>query len=224
VPRFKVPDVTIERLSIYLRALGKITDDSVLSSQGLGALVGTTDAQVRKDLAYFGEFGIPGQGYHVGKLKEEIIHILALDREWRLALVGAGKLGTALLAYPGFKRKEFKIVAVFDNDPKKIGRKIGRITIQPVEEMEGILIKHEVKIGIITTPAEAAQSAVDKLVRGGVKGILNFAPTHLQVSEDVKVKNVDLSMELETLSYFLSMELKEKRKARYEKARGKNKE
>jgi len=104
MPRFKIPDITIERLSIYLRALSKFTDDTILSSQGLARLVGTTAAQVRKDLAYFGEFGIPGQGYRVGKLREEITHILALDRSWRLVLVGVGKLGAALLAYPGFRR------------------------------------------------------------------------------------------------------------------------
>lgn len=211
--------MTIGRLSIYLRALGKFKDGSVLSSRKLAALVGATDAQVRKDLAYFGEFGIPGQGYHVGKLKEEITRILALDREWRLALVGAGKLGTALIAYPGFKRKEFQIVAVFDNDPEKIGRKVEGVRIQPVEKMCDILSQNRIKVGIITTPAEAAQSVADKLVEGGVRGILNFAPAHLQVSEKVKVKNVDLSMEVETLSYFLSKETENRTKTKYETAK-----
>lgn len=208
MPRFKVPEVTIERLSIYLRALEKFTDDSVISSQGLAVLVGTTDTQVRKDLAYFGEFGIPGQGYEAGKLKEEIVRILALDCEWRLALVGVGKLGAALLAYPGFKRKEFKVVAAFDNDPEKTGKKVEEITIQPVERIYEVLPHYKIKIGIITTPAGAAQDVADKLVKSGVEGILNFAPAYLQVPEKIKVKNVDLSMELETLSYFLSTEAK----------------
>ncbi|HHF98470.1 MAG TPA: redox-sensing transcriptional repressor Rex [Candidatus Aerophobetes bacterium] len=216
MPRFKIPDITIERLSIYLRALSKFTDDTILSSQGLARLVGTTAAQVRKDLAYFGEFGIPGQGYRVGKLREEITHILALDRSWRLVLVGVGKLGAALLAYPGFRRKEFQIVAVFDNDPKKIGRKIEGKVVQDVEIMERVLPEMEVKIGIITTPAEAAQDVADRLVRGGVKGILNFAPVRIMVPDEIKLKNVDLSMELEILSYFISYQ--KRREMKYEKS------
>lgn len=211
MPGFKVPEITIQRLSIYLRALKKFTDEGILSSQGLARLVGTTAAQVRKDLAYFGEFGIPGQGYNIGKLKQEIRHILALTQEWRLALVGAGKLGTALLAYPGFKREEFKIIAVFDNDPKKIGKKVEGITIEPVEKITDILLEYEVKIGILTTPADVAQSVVDKMIEGGVRGILNFAPVHLKIPEKIKLKNVDLSMELEALSYFLAKEAKHRK-------------
>ncbi|RLE11725.1 redox-sensing transcriptional repressor Rex [Candidatus Aerophobetes bacterium] len=217
MPRFKIPEITIERLSIYLRALSKFSDDSIISSQGLAEIVGTTGAQVRKDLAYFGEFGIPGQGYQVGKLRDEISHILALDRSWRLALVGAGKLGTALLAYPGFKRKEFQIVVVFDNDPNKVGKKIGGKVIQGVEEIRKLLPQYGVKIGIITTPAEAAQDVADELVEGGVEGILNFAPVRIMVPEGVKLKNVDLSMELEILSYFISHQIKG-RKVKYEKS------
>jgi len=205
--RFKVPEIVAERLSIYLRTLRKLSDDRIISSQGLAELVGTTDAQVRKDLAYFGEFGIPGQGYRVGKLKEEITHILALDRDWGLALVGVGKLGAALLAYPGLKRKEFQIRAVFDNDPEKIGKKIGGLTIKSVEEIRKVLPQRRIKIGIITTPAEAAQGVANRLVQGGVEGILNFAPVHITVPEKVKLKNVDLSIELETLSYFLSKDI-----------------
>jgi len=204
MPRFRVPEITVERLSIYLRALKKFPEEKVLSSQELAELVGTTDAQVRKDITYFGEFGIPGQGYHVGKLKEEITHILALDREWELALVGVGKLGTALLAYPGFKKKEFRIRAIFDNDPKKIGIRIEGLIVRSVEKISETLSRYGIKIGIITTPAEAAQDVADRLVRGGVEGILNFAPVRIIVPEKVKLKNVDLSMELETLSYFLS--------------------
>ena len=218
MPRFRVPEVTVQRLSIYLRALSRFDDDSVLSSQALAELVGTTDAQVRKDLAYFGDFGIPGQGYPVAKLKEEIARILALDRSWRLALVGVGKLGTALLAYPGFKKVEFQIAAVFDSDPQKIGKEAEGLIIQDVEKMGSVLPRYEVKIGIITTPAEAAQKAADRLVEGGVEAILNFAPVRLTVAENVKLKNVDLSMELETLSYFLSKEIREPRKGNYEKS------
>lgn len=204
MPRFRVPEVTVERLSIYLRALKKLPPGRVLSSQELAELVGTTGGQVRKDLAYFGEFGTPGQGYRVEKLKKEISCILALDQIWKLALVGVGKLGAALLAYPGLKRKEFQIKAVFDNDPAKIGTRIGGTVIRNVEEIPQVLPGLRIKIGIITTPAEAAQDVANKLVQGGVRGILNFAPVRITVPGEVKLKNVDLSMELETLSYFLS--------------------
>lgn len=215
MPRFKVPEVTVERLCIYLRALDKFTEDTILSSRGLATLVGTTDAQIRKDLAYFGGFGIPGQGYQVGKLREEISRILALDRMWKIAIVGAGKLGTALVGYPGLKkRKEFKIVAIFDNDPRKIGQKIEGIEIFPVERIAQIISELEVKIGVITTPASAAQKIAEMLVEGGVEGILNFAPVRLIVPDKVKIKNVDLSMELEVLSYFLAKQIKEKRKVK----------
>ena len=189
MPKFKVPEVVVERLSIYLRALKKLSDEHVLSSQELAELVGTTDVQVRKDLAYFGEFGIPGQGYCVGKLKEEIARILAL----------------------GLKKKEFQIKAVFDNDPEKIGKKIEGLTIRAVEEICEVLPRYKIKIGIITTPAEAAQEIANRLVQAGVEGILNFAPVHITVPNKVKLKNVDLSMELEILSYFLSKEIRKER-------------
>ena len=204
MPRFRVPEVTVERLSIYLRALKKFSDDRIISSQDLAEIVGTTDAQVRKDFAYFGEFGIPGQGYRVGKLKEEIIHILALDKKWSLALVGVGKLGSALLAYPGFRREEFKIKLAFDVDPGKIGKIIEGVRVEDAKRIPEILSSNQIEVGIITTPAEVAQEIAEKLVEGGVRGILNFAPVRLVIPENIKLKNVDLSMELETLVYFLS--------------------
>ncbi len=211
MPQFKIPEITVERLSIYLRALRKFPPDRVLSSEELAEMVGTTGGQVRKDLAYFGEFGIPGQGYRVKKLVEELSRILALDRIWGLALVGIGKLGTALLTYPGLKRKEFKIRAAFDNDPTKIGTRVENVLIRNTEEIPVVLPRLKIQIGIITTPAEAAQDVANKLIQGGVKGILNFAPVRLMVPKEVKLKNVDLSMELETLSYFLSKHIKPKK-------------
>jgi len=203
MPRFKVPEATIERLSIYLRSIRRLDDERVLPSQELADLVGTSDGQVRKDLAYFGEFGVPGQGYRVGKLKQEISGILGVDRTWWIALVGIGNLGAALLAYPGFKRQGFKIKAAFDNDLSKIGKVWEGVKIQDVETIPEVLSKQEIKIGIITTPAEAAQEVANKLVEGGVKGILNFAPARILVPEGVKLRNADLSIELEALSYFL---------------------
>lgn len=204
MPKFKVPEVTIERLSIYLRAIKRLNEESILSSQELANLLETSDGQVRKDLAYFGGFGVPGQGYKVGKLKKEIRHILGLDTAWGMALVGVGNLGRALLIYPGFKRNEFEIRAAFDKDPSKIGKVWQGVEVQDVENIPQILPLKEIKIGIITTPASAAQEVADKLVKGGVKGILNFAPTRISIPKEVKLKNVDLSMELENLSYFLN--------------------
>lgn len=204
MPKFKVPEVTIERLSIYLRAIKRLNEENILSSQELANLLETSDGQVRKDLAYFGEFGVPGQGYKVGKLKKEIRHILGLDTTWGMALVGVGNLGRALLIYPGFKRNEFEIRAAFDKDPSKIGKVWQGVEVQDVENIPQILPLKEIKIGIITTPASAAQEVADKLVKGGVKGILNFAPTRISIPKEVKLKNVDLSMQLENLSYFLN--------------------
>ena len=202
---FKVPEATVERLSLYLRALREIPDERILSSYEFAKLVGTTDAQIRRDLFYFGKFGTPSQGYRVDKLKEEIIHILGLDRKRRLALVGVGKLGSALLGYPGLRKNEFQIKFAFDNDPEKIGKTVEGIIIQDIEKIPELLLRHKVKIGIITTPAEAAQDTADKLIEGKVEGILNFAPACcLVVPDKIKLKNVDLSILVETLSFLVS--------------------
>ncbi len=201
--RFKVPEATVERLSVYLRSIKRLNDERILPSQELANLVGTSDGQVRKDLAYFGEFGVPGQGYRVGTLKNEISRILAVDKIWSMALVGTGNLGAALLAYPGFKRQGFEIKVAFDNDLSKIGKMWQGVMIEDVEKIPQILAEKEIKIGIITTPAKAAQATANKLIEGGVEGILNFAPVRIVVPDGVKLKNVDLSIGLEALSYFL---------------------
>lgn len=203
MPRFRVPEATVERLSVYLRSIKKLKHERILPSQELADLVGTSDGQVRKDLAYFGEFGVPGQGYRVGTLKEEISRILGVDRVWCIALVGMGNLGAALLAYPGFKRQGFEIKAAFDNDLSKIGKIWQGVKIEDVEKIPQVLAEQEIKIAIIATPAPAAQVVVNKLIEGGVKGILNFAPVRIVVPNGVKLKNVDLSIGLEALSYFL---------------------
>lgn len=203
MPRFKVPEATVERLSVYLRSIKRLDNERVLPSQELAELVGTSDGQVRKDLAYFGEFGVPGQGYRVGTLKEEISRILGVDRVWSIVLVGMGKLGAALLAYPGFKRQGFEIKVAFDNDLSKIGKVWQGVKIEDVEKIPQILFEEEIKMGIIATPAQAAQAVASKLIEGGVKAILNFAPVRIVVPDRVKLRNVDLSIELEALSYFL---------------------
>jgi len=202
--KFRVPEATVQRLSVYLRTLKKFREDFVLSSQEFSESVGITECLIRKDLAWFGEFGTPGQGYRVEELKEEIARILGLNQEWGLALVGVGKLGGALLAYPGFKREKFQIKLAFDNNPKKIGKILEDVVIEHVEKIPQLLPCYGIKIGIITTPAETAQNTANKLIEGKVEGILNFAPTHLTIPDNIKVKNVDLSALLETLSFFLS--------------------
>ncbi len=203
MPRFRVPEATVERLSVYLRSIKKLKHERILPSQELADLVGTSDGQVRKDLAYFGEFGVPGQGYRVGILKEEISRILGVDRVWAIALVGMGNLGAALLAYSGFRRQGFEIKTAFDNDLSKIGKIWQGVKIEDVEKIPQVLAEQEIKMGIIATPAPAAQKVVNKLIEGGVKGILNFAPVRIVVPNGVKLKNVDLSIGLEALSYFL---------------------
>jgi redox-sensing transcriptional repressor len=166
-----------------------------------------TDAQVRKDLAYFGQFGHPGIGYRVADLIARIKSILGTDRSWNVMLVGAGNLGNALLSYRGFSKKNFKIVAVFDNDPKKTGEKIGaerRLEVLPMERLEATVAERDIQMAILSVPAEVAQTVVDRLVTVGVKGILNFAPASLVVPDHVALASVDLAVHLEQLAFKIS--------------------
>ena len=157
---------------------------------------------MRKDLGYFGHFGVSGAGYSTEELKAALEKILGKDKIWNVAVVGAGHLGKALLNYPGFKERGLNIVAAFDADARKIGKRVKDITIQSIDELPKAIQKKKVSIGIIAVPAKDAQEVADKLIEAGIKGILNFAPEALTVPESVKVKDVDLSRELETLSYF----------------------
>ena len=201
----KVPEGTISRLFIYLREIAELTKLNIhtISSAELGERTNLSDAQVRKDLGYFGQFGVSGAGYNTGELKSALEKILGKDKTWNVAVVGAGYLGSALLTYPGFKERGLNIVAAFDADARKIGKQLKDVTIQSIDELPKAIKDEKISIGIITVPAKEAQEVADKLVRSGVECILNFAPVSLNVAENVKVKNVDLSRELETLSYFL---------------------
>jgi len=198
--------MTIRRLSVYTRCLLQLEEDGVttVSSQELAERFNLNSAQVRKDLAYFGEFGVRGIGYYVSALKAELEKILGLDREWPLALVGFGNLGSALLHYRGFTRRGFRIVVVIDDDPAKIGRVAGGVPIVSTADMAHELKARGVQIAIVAVPAEGAQTVTDQLVAAGVKAVLNFAPARLRVQRDVQLKNVDLSIELETLSFYLA--------------------
>ena len=202
-----VPAPAVRRLSLYLRELEGLLkrDRQTASSKELGEILGYTDAQVRKDLAYFGQFGHPGIGYGVEELITRIRGILlGTDRVWNALVVGAGNLGQALLTYRGFARKGFKIVAVFDNDPAKIGQRIGsrrEMEILPVDRLGEIVAERDVQIGIISVPADVAQQVADALVAAGIKGVLNFAPASLTVPDGIPLASVELAVHLEQLAF-----------------------
>jgi redox-sensing transcriptional repressor len=198
--------MTIRRLSIYSRCLAQLEEDGVktVSSQELAERFHLNSAQVRKDLAYFGEFGIRGIGYYVANLRAELSRILGLDREWRLALVGFGNLGSALFRYRGFARGGFRVAAIVDDDPAKAGRVVDGLQILPVSELARAVRQNGIQVGVIAVPADAAQLVADRLVAAGVRAILNFAPARLTVPRDVRLQNVDLSIELENLSFHLA--------------------
>jgi redox-sensing transcriptional repressor len=201
----KVSDSTVGRLSLYLRLLEELEEQGVttLSSEALAARVGTSAAQVRKDLSFFGTFGKRGLGYAVNELILTVRSILGLERHWRVALIGAGKIGAALLGYNDFRRQGFYIESVFDTDAAKIGQRWNGLVVRPDSEMEAVL-RESVDIAIIAVPAEAAQLVVDRVVKAGVKGILNFAPVKLRVPDGVALKNVNMAVELQGLSYALA--------------------
>ncbi len=202
----KIPEMTVRRLSIYSRCLAQLGEDGVktISSQELAERFHLNSAQVRKDLAYFGEFGIRGIGYYVANLRAELSRLLGLDREWRVVLVGFGNLGSALFHYRGFARQGFRVAAIVDEDPAKIGRRVDGLEILPLAELPLLVKQHGIQIGVIAVPAEAAQPVADRLVAAGVRAILNFAPARLRVPKDVRLQNVDLSIELENLSFHLA--------------------
>jgi redox-sensing transcriptional repressor len=202
----KIPEMTIRRLSVYTRCLLQLEEDGVktISSQDLAERFNLNSAQVRKDLAYFGEFGVRGIGYYVSGLKAELQKILGLDRDWAVALVGFGNLGSALVHYKGFARQGFKIAAIFDDDPAKADRAVSGIPVFSTLDVAREVRARGIQIAIIAVPAEAAQAVTDLMVAAGIRAVLNFAPTRLKVPRDVRLKDVDLSIELETLSFYLS--------------------
>ena len=202
----KIPEMTIRRLSVYTRCLQQLEEDGVktVSSQELAERFNLNSAQVRKDLAYFGEFGVRGIGYYVAGLKAELQKILGLDREWAVALVGFGNLGSALFNYKGFTRQGFRIAAIFDDDPAKAGREVEGVPVFTSQELSREVRARGIQIAIVAVPPEAAQAVTDQLVDAGIKAILNFAPSRLRASRDTRLKHVDLSIELETLSFYLA--------------------
>lgn len=200
-----IPQPTIARLAIYLRDLRAALKEGVktLSSAEIERRTGISSGQVRKDLSYFGEFGKPGRGYEVATLVGRLSGIMGLDREQPLLIVGAGNLGAALAGYPGFSQSGFQVVAIYDNNYSKIGRKIWDLEILDIQRLPELNREMKAKIGIIAIPASAAQEVADLMVEAGVKVILNFAPTRVAVPENIVVRNVDLTQELQILCYYL---------------------
>lgn len=198
-----VPKAVVSRLSLYLRELQHLVRDGkeTISSTQLGKVLGFTDAQVRKDLAYFGQFGYPGIGYRCDELIQAIRQILGTNQPWPLALVGLGNLGRALLGYRGFGSQGFRIVAAFDVDPNKVGAVIDGVEVFPLDRLSEIIQQHGIKLAILAVPSHAAQGIAEDLVRAGVEGLLNFAPVTMSLPKELQVVGVDLAIELEQLSF-----------------------
>jgi redox-sensing transcriptional repressor len=204
---YKIPEATVMRLSIYSRFLHQLSGEGIekVSSGEIAVGAGVSSAQVRKDLAYFGEFGTRGVGYKVDELYGHLLKILGLDHKWNVIIVGAGKVGSALALYQGFKERGFTISAVLDVDKSRIGTKLEQVEIEPMEVLNQRVKENNINIGIVTVPASVAQDVTDKMVAAGVKAILNFSPRVLKVPNYVILRNVDLSVNLEVLSFNLGM-------------------
>lgn len=203
----KISELTTNRLSVYLRCLNTLAGAGIktISSQALAEQFHLNSAQIRKDLGYFGEFGVRGVGYYVEKLRADITKILGLDRPHRVAIIGAGRLGTALANYHGFEKSNFTVVALFDNDASKIGLRIGsgEVLVHDVNQIARVVKEEGVDVAVIAVPARAAQRVLNQVTAAGVIAVLNFAPASLNTRLGVKVKTVDLTTSLESLSYFL---------------------
>jgi redox-sensing transcriptional repressor len=198
-----VPKAVVSRLSLYLRELQHLVRDGHqrTSSSQLGRLLGFSDAQVRKDLAYFGHFGHPGIGYRCDDLINAIRKILGTDRDWPVAMVGTGNLGRALLGYRGFSHQGFRIVAAFDIDPERVGATIDGVRVFHLDQLADVVAQHKIKLAMVAVPASAAQSVADRLVAAGIEGIVNFAPVTISLPDHVRQIGVDLAIELEQLSF-----------------------
>ena len=202
----EVPEVVIDRLPQYVRTLTQLLDEGVevTNSQQLGAQLQVTPAQIRKDLSYFGRFGKQGRGYRVRHLLEELKQILGLDAEWNVAVVGVGRLGNAILNYPGFNPDGFHLVAAFDSSPKNVGQKVGGIVVQPMSDLTQTVAERSITIAIVAVPSAHTQSVVDQLVECGVRAILNYAPINAQVPDGVRIRSIDPVLALQSMTYYLT--------------------
>ena len=201
----KIPDIIIGRLPIYLRALQRLADKGVhtTSSQELGEMIGISAAQIRKDISQFGEFGKQGTGYSIPFLVERLRDILKVDRVWDMAIIGMGDIGHALARYNGFTNRGFHVTMVFDNDPTKIGQKVGEFEIFSTAVIIEKIKQQKLKVAVLTVPASAAQEIADQLVKAGIKAILNYAPISINVPNDVHVQYIDPVTHLQRMTYYL---------------------
>ena len=202
----KISELTTNRLSIYLRCLNDLAAGgcTTVSSGQLAKAYHLNSAQIRKDLANFGDFGVRGVGYHIESLKERLTSILGLDQQHSVCIVGAGRLGTALADYYGFKGNNFKVTALFDADASKIGKKVGDVCVFDIKNFSEVVKKDKIEVAVIAVPAEFAQSVLEMVTKAGIKAVMNFAPVPLKVVDNVKLKTIDLTTSLESLSYFLA--------------------
>ena len=199
-----IPEATVGRLPVYLRALVDMAEEGAVtvSSEGLAEAAGVNSAKVRKDLSYLGSYGTRGVGYDVAYLIHEVRRVLGLTQDWPVLIAGVGNLGHALARYKGFGERGFRIVALVDSDARKVGERIGGAQISHVDDMPALVREHGVAIGIISTPAVAAQEVADRMVAAGIRSILNFAPAVITVPPEVSLRKVDLSIELQILGYY----------------------
>ncbi len=201
-----IPDIVISRLPVYLRALERLAQEGheVTSSHELGKRLGISSAQIRKDLSHFGGFGKQGTGYRIAFLREQLRQVLKVERDWEIALIGAGDLGSAVARYRGFAERGFHVTSVFDSSPEKVGRHIGSFKIQAIDEAPQIIRQRGIKIAMIAVPAEKAQEVADMVIAAGVKAILNYAPINLNVPPDVHVQYIDPVLHLQRMTYYLT--------------------
>jgi redox-sensing transcriptional repressor len=201
----KIPDIIIGRLPVYLRALQRLSDKGIqtTSSQELGEIVGISAAQIRKDISQFGEFGKQGTGYSIPYLTERLQDILKVDRVWDVVIVGIGDMGHALARYQGFANRGFIIKTLFDNDPKKVGQKVGTFEILDISMMTDYIKQNKIKIAMLAVPATVAQEVADQLIKAGVRAILNYAPISLSVPKSVKVQHIDPVIHLQRMTYYV---------------------
>ena len=202
----QIPEVVVSRLPMYVRGLAELHQDGIdfINSQDLGHRFGMSPDQIRKDLSYFGKFGRQGRGYNVALLLSELRQILGLDRQWCMAIVGVGRLGRAIMDYKGFVPRGFKIVAAFDKERNVIGKRVSGIVIQDMAELETAVREKKVDIAVVAVPSTEAQEVIDKLVRSGIKSILNYAPVYAYVPKDVRLEAIDPVLALQGMTYYLA--------------------
>ncbi len=206
--RSEVPEVVISRLPQYVRILNRLLEDGiqVVSSQQLGEKLQVTPAQIRKDLSYFGRFGKQGRGYSVSDLLDRLRQILGINSPWNVAVVGVGRLGRAILSYPGFNPDGFHLVAAFDQSNRVVGETVGGLVVRAMDELDQVVQQEKISIAIVAVPVEYTQNVVDQLVAGGVRAILNYAPITPQVREGIRIRNIDPVLSLQSMTYYISEE------------------